>query len=301
MPHSLLDLIGRVSPLTIKRKTDLGYVLDVAQTEVLLPLRNTSQPYTVGQSVEAFVYTDSDDRLVATTHRPKAQVGDFACLTVVDQNAQGAFLDWGLEKDLFCPNSEQHQPLKRGQAYVVAVFLDNRTSRVAAATRLAEFLDYEVDHLRVGDEVDLLVFGSTPRGTQVIVNERHAGMLFHDHTFLPLDVGQRIRGYVQQIRKDNKLDVALHPPLDPQGKEKRKNDQQLLLEALNKAGGTLDIGDQSAPERVYQALGISKKSFKAAVGQLYRRGLVTPGSHQVSLASPEPVALDPSEDGSKKR
>lgn len=298
MSHSLLDLIGRVSLLTIKRKTDLGYVLDAAQSEVLLPLRNTSESYEPGQSIEAFLYTDSDDRLVATTRRPKAQVGDFACLTVVDQNAHGAFLDWGLDKDLFCPNSEQHQPLQLGRPYVVAVFLDNRTSRVAAATRLAEFLDYDVGYLNVGDEVELLVFGSTPRGTQVIVNERHAGMLFHDRTFVPLETGQRLVGYVEQIRKDNKLDVTLRPPSEPYGKEKRQSHQQLVLDALHQAGGTLDIGDQSAPERVYQVLGISKKSFKAAVGQLYRRGLVTPSEHQVRL-SPAQLPTDASGKKSK--
>ncbi|HXS17564.1 MAG TPA: S1-like domain-containing RNA-binding protein [Polyangiaceae bacterium] len=288
MPHSLLDLIGRTSLLTIKRKTDLGYVLDVAQTEVLLPLRNAAQSYSAGQSIEAFVYTDTADRLVATTQRPLAQVGDFACLSVVDRNAHGAFLNWGLDKDLFCPNSEQHLPLQIGQSYVVAVYLDNRTSRVAAATRLAEFLDYDVSHLSVGDEVELLVFGSTPRGTQVIVNERHSGMLFHDHTFVPLDVGQRVRGYVEQIRNDNKLDVTLRSPGQPHGKEKRTSDQQLVLDALNKAGGTLDIGDQSAPQAVYQALGMSKKAFKAAVGQLYRRGLVSPGPDQVRLGQGAP-------------
>lgn len=282
---ALLEVIGRSISVPIKRKTDLGYVLSVSNEEILLPARETNAEYSLDQLVEVFIYTDSRDRVVATTRTPLARVGDFACLRVVDRNVHGAFLDWGLEKDLFCPNAEQHERMEVGKSYVVAVFLDNRTGRVAAASRLGEFFDYDLAKVNVGDQVDALVYGGTERGFQVIVNDRYAGMLFRDKTFAPIEVGQRIKAFVESVREDNKLDLNLDAPGKRPGRDKRRSDQDVVLTALDAAGGVLPLGDKSTPESVYATLGISKKSFKATVGQLYRRGLVVPGPWQTISCS----------------
>src|SRR6187551_746578 len=145
----LLDLMGRTSSLLVKRRTDAGYLLAHGEHQILLPKRLASRALAEGESISVFIYTDSEDRPVATMQKPLGQVGEFACLKVVDQSPHGCFLDWGLDKDLFCPHAEQHTPMRVGQSYVVAIYLDNHTGRVAAASRLAEFLDYELSELKL--------------------------------------------------------------------------------------------------------------------------------------------------------
>jgi uncharacterized protein len=277
--------IGSKSQLRVSRKTDAGFILSDGHSDVLLP-KKLAQPGTeVGQSVEVFVYTDSEDRPVATTQTPLAQVGDFACLRAVDQSAHGAFLDWGLDKDLFVPKAEQHQPMTVGNTYVVAVFLDNITNRVAAASKLGEFFDYEVSHLKKDEAVELLVYGYHDRGTGVIVNDRHSGLLYRDQTFADLKIGDRLKGYIDQVRRDNKLDVRLEQGPKRSGFDRVDQARETLLIALRKNDNVLNLGDKSTPEAIHAQLGISKKAFKEAIGGLYKSGNLELGPQEIRLTS----------------
>jgi predicted RNA-binding protein (virulence factor B family) len=218
-----------------------------------------------------FVYTDSSDRPVATTQKPLAETGQFACLNVIDVSEHGAFLDWGLDKDLFLPLPEQENRVKKGDPVVVAVCLDEHTQRVMASTRLAQFLDADVSALAAGTGVDLLVYRLTELGAMVIVDDHHAGLIYKSELLTPLSIGARPRGYVQRVREDGKLDVSLRPP----GPAGRDSDTRLLREALERNGGHLPVGDDSTPEEIQRLLGMSKKAFKRAAGNLYRQRLVT--------------------------
>lgn len=277
--------IGSKSRLQVRSKVDPGFVLSDGHSDVLLPKKLAPPGTEVGQTIEVFVYTDSEDRPVATTQQPLAQVGDFACLRVVDQSTHGAFLDWGLDKDLFVPLGEQHQPMTVGSSYVVAVFLDNLTNRVAAASKLGEFFDYDVSQLKKDTEVDLLVYGYHDRGTGVIVNDRYSGLLYRDQTFADLKVGDRLKGYIDQVRRDNKLDIRLEAGAKRSGKARVDQARETLLAALRANNGALALGDKSSPEAVHALLGISKKAFKAAVGGLYKSGHLEPSDHAIVLKS----------------
>lgn len=271
--------IGKTQVLTVREKIGAGAVLAEGRETVLLPNKLGGANVEVGDEVSVFVYTDSEDRPVATTQTPKARVGDFALLEVVDESRHGSFLDWGLDKDLFVPRSEQHEPMVVGRAYVVAVFLDNATGRVAAASRLGQFFDYDVSRVKMGSKVSLLAYGTVPQGTQVIVDDRYSGLVYSSEMFTPLGIGQRLDGYVAKVREDNKLDIRLQRI----GAEGQKDAASVILDALSKAGGVLALGDKSAAERIYAELGLSKKAFKGAVGSLYKAGKVTPGPHETRL------------------
>ncbi len=277
--------IGSKSRLRVSSKVDHGFVLSDGESDILLPKKLAQSGTEIGQEIEVFVYTDSEDRPVATTQEPLAQVGDFACLRVVDHSPHGAFLDWGLDKDLFVPRGEQHQPMTVGNSYVVAVFLDNLTNRVAAASKLAEFFDYEIGHLKKDQEVDLLVYGYHDRGTGVIVNDRYSGLLYRDQTFAELKIGDRLKGYIDQVRRDNKLDIRLEQRSKRSGKARVEGARETILAALRSNNGELGLGDKSSPEAIHAALGISKKAFKAAVGVLYKSGHVEPGAETIRLKS----------------
>ncbi len=274
------DLVGRIHQLRVLRQTKLGWVLDGGSEEILLPVSQVQSGEVVEETVSAFIYTDSEDRVVATLRQPLGQVGEFSCLKVVDQTPQGSFLDWGLDKDLFCPLNEQHSPLKVGQSYVFAIYLDNFTGRVAAASRLSQFFDYDLSNLRVDQEVDLLVFGVNDRGAQVIVGDRYCGLVYHDRNFKNFAVGQRLSGYVDQIRSDNKLDIRLRQEAHLEGATKLKDARSVILATLRDNGGSIAVGDKSPPEEIYAVLGLSKKAFKAGVGQLYKQGLVEPSDFE---------------------
>jgi predicted RNA-binding protein (virulence factor B family) len=263
--------MGRRNRLTAARRAPPGAYLTDGEREVLLPNRFVPENLVLGSELEVFVYTDSSDRPVATTQSPLAVVGDFACLTVIDVSDHGAFLDWGLDKDLFLPLPEQENRVRKGDLVVVAVCLDEHTQRVMASTRLGQFLDPDVSALAAGASVDLLVTRVTELGAMVIVNDRHAGLVYKSEMLTPLSVGERTSGYVQRVREDGKLDVSLRAP----GAMGRDNDTRLLREALERSGGHLPVGDESTPEEIQRLLGMSKKAFKRAAGNLYRQRLVT--------------------------
>ena len=275
--------VGSKSTLQVSAKVPAGLLLTDGENEVLLPNKFVPTDAKEGTNIEVFVYTDSEDRPVATTQEPHAMVGDFACLKVVDTSAHGAFLDWGLDKDLFVPKSEQHQPLQVGRSYVVAVFLDNATNRVAAASRLGEFLDYDVSGVNTGARVKLLVYGFTDRGAQVLVDNKHSGLIFESETFRRLNIGDKLSGYVAAVRPDNKLDIQLQRT----GAGGNADARAIVLRALEENGGRLELGDRSPPEKIYEQLGLSKKAFKAIIGGLYKEGLLVLSPLEVQQKEPD--------------
>jgi predicted RNA-binding protein (virulence factor B family) len=259
--------IGKYNRLIAKRRAPPGVYLALGEQEILLPNRHVPASLQMGDELEVFVYTDSDDRPVATLLKPRATVGDFACLTVLDVGPAGAFLDWGLEKDLFVPFAEQEARMQVGEKHVVAVCLDENTQRVMGVSRISKYFDSDTSKLAPGEAVQLLVFRVSELGAQVIVNQAYAGLVYHNEAFRKLQVGDELTGFVQRIRPDGKLDISLKP----QGPAGRGDDTRALIDALNAAGGSLDLHDGSTPEEIARVLKMSKKAFKRAVGILYRQ------------------------------
>jgi predicted RNA-binding protein (virulence factor B family) len=262
--------IGKFNRLTAARRAPPGVYLERGGQEVLLPNRFVPEGLELGTELDVFVYTDSSDRPVATTQKPLASVGQFALLRVVDVSRHGAFLDWGLDKDLLLPSAEQESRVAQGDGVVVAVCLDEHTQRVMASSRLSQFFDPDLSALSPGALVELLVYRVTELGAQVIVDDRHGGLVYRSGMFSPLAVGDRLQGYIQRLREDGKIDVSLRAP----GAAGRDDDTQRLSRALDAAGGHLPLGDDSPPEVISKQLGMSKKAFKRAAGNLYRQRLV---------------------------
>ena len=262
--------IGNFNKLAIARITASGAVFKSDEGDVLLPLRLVPTGAEAGTVLDVFVYVDSDERLTATTKRPRAVVGDFAILKVLETTTVGSFLDWGLEKDLLLPFGEQTEPVRRGDQVLVRVFLHS-SGRIVATTKLDKFIIPADDSLTVGEEVDLLVYASTDLGAKVIINNSFGGLLFHTELVIKPKCGERLRGYVKQIRDDGKVDVTLRIG----GAQEAFNDREIILAALAANNGFLPLTDKSAPEAVARLLRLSKKSFKKALGGLYKEGAVT--------------------------
>lgn len=263
--------IGQHSRLRAARRAEPGVYLTDGRSEILLPNRHVPAGLQQDDELDVFVYTDSADEPVATTQRPLAEIGDFACLRVVDLGPHGAFLDWGLDKDLFVPFSHQPSEMAVGERHVVYVRLDPRTERVMATAKLDAHFEPAPESLKLGTAVDLLVHRLTPLGAQAVVGQRYSGLLYRSDTFEPVEVGQELGGYIRKVRADGKLDLGLRPT----GLQARTDDSQALLAALEAAGGHLGLSDRSSPEEIARALKMSKKAFKRALGGLYRRRLVT--------------------------
>ncbi|MFT5354026.1 MAG: putative RNA-binding protein (virulence factor B family) [Polyangiales bacterium] len=261
--------IGQYNTLEVRREEPQGFYLggEAHDEQVLLPGSLAYSDTEIGESIEVFVYTDSEDRPVATTQRPTAVVGDFAFLSVIDVAPHGAFLDWGLDKDLFAPNNEQVRKLEIGDQFVFAVSLDKQSGRVKATSQLKNYLDYDVSNITEGQSVDVLVYDRNPLGMLVVVEGRHPGLIYKNEAFQPLRVGQTMKAYVQLVRPDNKLDIRLQRS----GAAAIDDAQLVLLDALVAApDGFLPLHDKSPPEDIRARLQISKKAFKKALGGLYR-------------------------------
>lgn len=260
--------IGQFNTLTILRREDIGLYLDGGDAgPILLPRRYVPEDAAPGQQLEVFIYHDSEDRLIATTLKPAAQVGQFALLRVTAVTKFGAFLDWGLPKDLLVPFREQPVPMQANRRYLVRIYLDERSGRIAASARLNRFVSKECRDLQEGQEVGLWIAQKTDLGFKVIVNEACWGLLYENEVFRPVQIGDRLTGYVKQIRPNGNLDISLQPSgyrqLIPDAAAQ-------LLHQLRKNNGYLPLTDTSPPQAIYDLLGMSKKTFKKALGNLYK-------------------------------
>jgi len=263
--------IGKYNYLTIERVTSVGMFLsDVEGEEVLLPNQYITDDMQVGDQIKVFVYLDSEDRPVATTQTPKIIRNEFAFLEVKDVSEYGAFLDWGLIKDLFVPFREQPKPMEIGEWHVVFLYLDQKSQRLLASAKIDKFLESERLTVAEGDEVDLLVWQKTDLGYNVVVNQYHKGLIYANEVFQPLQIGDTLKGYIKKIREENKLDISLqktgYEVVEPVAKQ--------ILEEVKKSKGFLNLSDSSSPEAIYNRLKISKKVFKKAIGGLYKQGII---------------------------
>lgn len=265
--------IGERNALRVVRESKSGLYLDGEKLgEILLPGRYIIKGTVVGDYLEVFVHRDSEDRLVATTEIPRACVGDFAALKVIGLHPQaGAFLDWGLTKDLLLPIREQGRRVTIGDTVVVYIYLDPRSSRIAATTKLDRNLSRKAPAYTPGQQVALLVCGETPLGYKAIVENAHSGLLYKTDLGAPLRTGESLQGYVREVRPDGKIDLSLSPP----GYQRIGTVREQILEVLRKSpSGRLPLGDHSTPEEIRAQFGTSKKAFKQAVGALYRERLI---------------------------
>ena len=267
--------IGEYNQLIIHRFTSVGAYLgepDAAYEEViLLPNKYLKPGMQEGDELEVFVYLDSDERPVATTQRPLVTVGEFAWLEVFTVNRIGAFMNWGLEKHLFVPYAEMVEQMHVGEKYLVGVFLDEKTERLVATPRIGKLLDQQNIKLKVGQEVELVVYNETELGFQVMINRKHGGLVYHNEVFRPIEIGDETLGYIKQIREDGKIDVSL----EPLGVASIEPNSRKILDALNRNRGVLHLSDKSDPADIEEQLHMSKKLFKKAIGGLYKNKLIT--------------------------
>jgi predicted RNA-binding protein (virulence factor B family) len=261
--------VGKYNTLQILRGTSVGmYLGDKEGGDVLLPHKYIPENAQIGENIEVFIYRDSEDRLIATTLKPLILLNQFAILEVVAATQFGAFLDWGLEKDLFVPFKEQNHKLQKGQYVPVYLYLDDQTDRVVASAKLNKyFKNLDGVDLDEGQEVDLLVFEKTELGHNVIVNNLYKGLVYENETFRRLAWGDTTKGYVKLIRDEGKIDISLQPlgflkTLEP--------NQKAILDKLQQSGGTLNLSDSSDPIEIQEVLEMSKKAFKKAIGVLYK-------------------------------
>ena len=263
--------IGKYNSLTIVRYTSVGFFLsDDEGNEVLLPNKYITPEMDLDQTIKVFVYLDSEERPVATTQTPKAIRNEFAYLEVTDVTAVGAFMDWGLEKELFVPFREQLTPMRVGEWHLVYVYLDQATQRLLATAKWQKQLDNSRLLVKEGDEVQLLIAQQTELGFTAIVNHFHKGLLYANEVFRPLAVGQQLTGYVKKVREENKLDLSLLLV----GYQKIPQEAERILDLLRAKKGSLPLHDNSPAEEISKQLQMSKKTFKRAVGALYKQGLI---------------------------
>ncbi len=260
--------IGRVNTLQIHHVDASGAWLQADGDQVLLPKREVPEEARAGSRIEVFVFRDGTGKVVATSRKPRAQLGQFALLRVSQVGQPGAFLDWGLDKDLLVPYSEQPERMREGRRYLVRVCLDNR-ARIVGTARIDRCLETEQITLQEGEEVDVMIWQFTDLGAKVIINDLYGGLLYRDELPTGSRRGDRFRGYVKQVREDRKIDVSLRKT----GVEGIEEAKQKILAALE-PGGFLPLNDQSPPELIQARLGISKKAFKKAIGGLYKAGAV---------------------------
>ena len=272
--------IGRFNVLKVLRETGSGYFLDGGELgDILLPGNNVPSALEVDDQIEVFIYFDSEDRIIATTDDPYCEVGEFALLEVVEVNAVGAFLNWGLQKDLLVPFREQKVKMEPGSWHIVYVYLDEQTNRIAASAKVDKFLDKEPATYKPGDEVELFIYGPCPLGYNAIINNSHWGMLYSSEVFQPLNRGEHITGYISKVREDGKIDLNLYPA----GFKKASTSSELIVEYLKRKNGFMPLTDKSPADEIYETFGISKKNFKMAIGSLYKNRVIEIGQNGIRL------------------
>lgn len=273
--------IGKYSKLKVVREFDFGVYIDGENLgDILLPRNSVPKDTRVGDEVDVFIYLDSEDRIIATTEKPYATVGDFVRLEAVSVNNVGAFLDWGLSKDLLVPYHEQKRKMEACHYYIVKVYLDEKTNRIAASAKIDKFLGKEPVEFFEGQEVELMIYSRTDLGYKAIVNGSHWGVIYENEVFRELKIGQITKGFIKKVRPDDKIDLALNKP----GFEKSDELEQGILDMLKENGGYLALTDKSSPEIIYEVFGESKKTFKKAVGGLYRKRLISIEEEGIRIA-----------------
>ncbi len=263
--------IGKLNHLYVVKEVDFGIYLDGGDLgEILMPKRYVPEGTQPEDTIEAYIYLDSEDRLVATTEKPLAMVDEFALLEVVAVTQVGAFMNWGLPKDLFVPFREQRQPMEEGKKYLVFVYLDANTKRIAASSKIEQFLDNIPVDYDENEEVDLIVVNETDLGFNAIIDNSHLGIIYKNEVFQTLNAGDKVQGYIKKIRSDGKIDLRL----DKVGYEKIASFVDRIIAELQKNNGFLPLTDKSTPEEIYKTFKISKKNFKSAIGALYKKRFI---------------------------
>jgi len=264
--------IGRSYELDVVKAVDFGFYLDAEDLgEVLLPIKHAPKGLAEGDYLEVFLYLDSEDRPVATTQKPKVRGGEFAYLKVVENTRVGAFLDWGLDKDLLVPFSEQHKPMEVGHSYLVHVYINEADGRIVASSKIDKFLDDEKPHnFKPQQAVDLIIANSTDLGYKAIINHSHWGVLYKNEVHQRLSFGQSIKGFIKHVRPDGKIDLSLEG-----GKVTRDKYSETILNYLKKKNGFAPVHDKSDPKLISDLFGMSKGAFKKAIGGLYKQRIIS--------------------------
>jgi predicted RNA-binding protein (virulence factor B family) len=264
--------IGTRVSLPVLREKPVGLFLDAENLgEILLPRREMPKEWAVGALVDVFIYLDSEDRLVATIKQPRAMPGQFAKLACIAITPVGAFLDWGLPKDLLVPFREQKTRMEVGKKYLVKVLVDEESRRIVATTRIARHIDLTPADFEPGQEVELTVYGKTPMGYKAIVNNTHTGLIFANEVFQELAQGEKLKGWIAALRDDGKIDLSLQPP----GRERVDDLEKQIMGELVARGGFWALTDKSPAAEIYEELGVSKRTFKQTLGALLKKRLVT--------------------------
>jgi len=258
---------GEYNLLKLIRAVAIGVYLDDGKEGILLPKRYVPDGAKVGDMLNVFIYHDSESRLIATTQRPAGTVGDIVMLPVVSVTPQGAFMDWGLQKDIFVPKSKQRVRMHAGEKYFVKIYLDEQTGRVAATGKIDAFLNNEMLTVKEMEMVDLVVYRRTDIGYLVIINNRHTGVLHYNEVFRDLEPGDKLKGFIKSINEENKIDVVAGKP----GYEKVTDEAGKIMRLLEENNGYLPYNDQSKPDDIYSFFGMSKKTFKMTTGSLYKQ------------------------------
>ena len=274
--------IGEINTLRIDRDSDHGlFLMDEEENSVLLPNAYVHEDMKIGDNIDVFVYKDSQDREIATTLRPIAKVNEFALMRVTDSAPFGAFVDWGLPKELLVPKKMQKNPLEIGKNYIIFVTLDEQTNRVVGDTRIGRYLNHDPKQMKELKEVDLLIIAKTPLGYKAIVNNRFEGMLYHNELYTKLNIGQTCKGYVKKVRDDGKFDLSLNPI----GKAKHQQDTEKIIELLKTNNNTLPFTYKSEASQISEMFGMSKKSFKKALTTLIQEDKIVLNENSITVKS----------------
>ncbi len=275
--------LGDYNRLRVVKEVDFGVYLDgFDEGEILLPTRYVPKGLKPGDELEVFIYLDQDERLIATTERPLVKVGEFACLEVSWVNQYGAFLNWGLMKDLFCPFSEQKKKMELGSYHMVHVHIDEESYRIVASAKVERYLSKDIAPYRHNEAVDLIIWQRTDMGYKVIIDNTYQGLVYSNQIFRPVHPGERMRGYIDQVRGDGKIDVMLQPS----GHQQAIDFADELTDYLIAHGGKCPYGDKTDPETIKKVFGVSKKTFKRGIGDLYRRHIITIEDDGIQLTHP---------------
>ena len=274
-------ILGKYNQLEVVKEVDFGVYLDGGDDgEILLPSRYVPEGCKPGDVLNVFIYLDNEERLIATTLQPKVQVGEFACLEVAWINEYGAFLDWGLMKDLFVPFREQKMKNQKGRSYVVHAHVDEESYRIMASAKVERYLSKEKPDYQPGQEVEIMIWQRTDLGYKAIVENQYSGLIYQGEIFKSLEPGMKLTAYIRQVREDGKIDLTLQKD----GQKKVEDFSEVLLQFIKDQGGHTLLNDKSAAEDIYEAFGVSKKTFKKAVGDLYKKRLIVLEEGGIRLA-----------------